>query len=185
MNTKFFFNTRDLVLASLFIALSVVFSRMFGIQVSEGLRISFAQTPIILAGVILGPIWGFAVGVIADVTGFMITPMGAFLPGITLSSGLIGLIPGLISKYVFKKNLTVVILFSVLIDMLIVNGLLTTYWLSLAFGSRTFAGWFSARIVFELGMCVVNFAVCTLIVQSLKTVLFERKAEKIKELETT
>ena len=93
MQKKKFFNTRDLVLASLFIALSIVFARLFSIRISEGLRLSFGQTPIILAGILLGPVWGLIVGALADVVGFAVAPMGAYIPGLTLTSALVGLIP--------------------------------------------------------------------------------------------
>ena len=178
MTKKKFFNTRDLVIASIFIALSVVFARMFGIRVSEGLRLSFGQTPIILAGIILGPIWGLLVGALADLVGFMAAPLGAYIPGLTLTSALIGFIPGLIYKYVFKKNVTLAIIVSVMIDMLLVNGLLATFFLSLVYSKRTFEVWFAARIYVELIMIVVQSVICSLLVVALKPVIFKNKLNK-------
>lgn len=173
MQQKKFFNTRDLVMASIFIALSVVFARLFSIRISEGLRLSFGQTPIILAGILLGPVWGLIVGALADVSGFMIAPMGAYIPGLTLTSALVGLIPGLIHKYVFKKNMTLAIVVSVIIDMLLVNGLLATFFLSLVYSKRSFGAWFVARMPVELIMTVVQSVICSLLVVALRPVLLK------------
>lgn len=174
MNKKKFFNTRDLVLASMFIALSVLFKLAFSIPVSEGLILSFKQTPIILAGIVLGPIWGLVVGALADVIGFFAKPMGfSYLPTFTVVSALIGLIPGLMYRYVFKKKLLLAVVVSVVIDMLLVNGLLATYFLALVYSMRSFGGWLSARMPVEVIMSVVQSVICILIVKAAKPVLFK------------
>ncbi len=186
MQKKKFFNTRDLVMASIFIALSVVFARLFSIKISEGLRLSFGQTPIILAGLILGPVWGMLVGGLADITGFLVAPLGAYIPGLTLTSALVGLIPGLIRKYVFKKNMPLAVIVSVVIDMLLVNGLLATYFLALVYSKRTFSAWFAARIPVELTMCIVQSVVCSLIAVGAQPVLssmYNRRLKKSEEAE--
>ena len=75
----------------------------------------------IMAGLLLGPVWGMLVGALADGVGFLVAPMGAYIPGLTLTSALIGLIPGLIRKYVFKKSIVPAVIVAVIIDMLLVN----------------------------------------------------------------
>ena len=173
MQKKKFFNTRDLVVASLFIALSIVFARLFSIRVSEGLRLSFGQTPIILSGILLGPVWGLIVGALADVVGFVVAPMGAYIPGLTLTSALVGLIPGLIYRYIFKKNMILAIVVSVIIDMLLVNGLLATWFLSMVYSKRSFMVWFSTRIPVELVMCVVQSLVTISLGVALKKTVYK------------
>lgn len=185
MQKKKLFTLRALVMAAMFVALSIVFARMFSIRVSEGLRLSFGQTPIILAGILLGPWWGLIVGVLADVAGFMIAPMGAYIPGLTLVSGLIGLIPGLIYKYVIKKNVTWAIIVSVAIDMLIVNGLLATFFLALVYSKRTFEAWLIARMPVELVMIVVQVVVCLALAKALKPVLYSRQNDEPASIEDT
>ena len=86
-----------LVLASLFIALSIILKLSFEIYLTPDLRINFTTIPIILSGVALGPIWGFAVGVLSDILNFIIKPAGPGIhPGLTFVTGLTGLIPGLV-----------------------------------------------------------------------------------------
>ena len=186
MYQKKFFNTRDLVLASIFIALSVVFTRVFSIQISPIQRIGFGQTPIMLAGIILGPIWGFLVGIVADLTGFFIAGRGGFNPAFTLIAGLIGLVPGLFSKYVFKNKMLLASTVAVVFNMLVINGVFTTYILSVFYGG-TFYARFITRIPVQVVMSVLHSVVCSLILVGIRPVLFRKLPEKpiSKKAETT
>ncbi|MBP1924502.1 ECF transporter S component (folate family) [Sedimentibacter acidaminivorans] len=96
------------VRAGLFIAMSLVLKVVFEIYIPLGgipaLRINFAQIPIMLSGILLGPTIGFCSGAIADIINFMIKPGGPFFPGFTLVSALSGFIPGLIFKYIKKEH---------------------------------------------------------------------------------
>ncbi|MEX1376540.1 MAG: folate family ECF transporter S component [Eubacteriales bacterium] len=181
MKKKNFFKLRDLVTASLFIALSIVFTRMFSIKLSDTIRLSFGQTPIILAGILLGPIWGLLVGMLSDVTGFLLAPLGAYIPGLTLVAGLVGFIPGIYKKYLFKNHIELAIIVSVIVDMLIVNGLLATFFLSLVYSKRTFMAWFASRIWIEAIMVVVQSIVCTIIAKILIKNIFIENIQPLPE----
>lgn len=91
--------TRHLVLFSLFIALNVILTRLLSVRVSiggvEGIRLGFGALPVILAGVIFGPLAGGIVGALGDVLGYFINPLGPYMPHFTLTAALTGLIPGL------------------------------------------------------------------------------------------
>lgn len=91
-----------LVYASLLTALSIVATRLLSIRIPfagvEALRIGFGPLPIILSGIWLGPFWGLLVGIAADLIGFALQPVGAYLPVITLVSGMRGLLPALIVR---------------------------------------------------------------------------------------
>lgn len=183
MNNNTNTRTKDLVTASMLIALSIIFSRFFNVPISEGLRLSFGQIPIIIAGVLLGPLWGFAVGIVSDITGYIINPMGAFMPGITLNAGLIGLIPGLMCKYILKNKTKLALVISIVINCLIVNGVFTTFWISLAYSSKNFLGWFLFRLPTELIMTVVYCGICLLLVHYLKKALFPNALTPSEELD--
>ncbi len=87
-----------LVYCSLFIALSIVL-RIFSLRIMVSgveLRFGLSSFPILLAGVMFGPLFGALVGTLADVAGFFSTvQMGAYMPHFTLVSALYGFIPGL------------------------------------------------------------------------------------------
>ena len=104
---------RDLVVKriaylGILVALNVVFTRLFSVRIAlggvEGIRLGIGGLPVIMAGILFGPIAGGVVGAIGDVTGFLISPMGAYMPHFTLSAALTGIIPALVIKYVFNKQ---------------------------------------------------------------------------------
>ncbi len=95
--------TKNLISASLLAALAVVLTRFFGFSLGT-IRISLGTIPIMLSGIIVGPLYGLATGAVADLVGYLINPMGgAYFPGFTLTAALVGFLPGLILK-VFKQN---------------------------------------------------------------------------------
>lgn len=121
---------KNLSLAAIFIALSTVLSlRPFAIHIYV-YKFSLARIPIHLSGFLLGPVYGFVVGAVSDVVGYFIDPQGgAMLWGFTLTSGLNGLIAGLITKLKLKKvNISTIIITNIL-STIICSILLNTYFL--------------------------------------------------------
>lgn len=118
------FTALSIVRAGLFIAMSLVLKVVFEIYIPlagiPALRINFAQIPIMLSGIILGPVIGFCSGAAADIINFMVKPGGPFFPGFTLVSALSGFIPGLIFKYL-KKELNFNLLNTLFISLLSVG----------------------------------------------------------------
>lgn len=118
------FTALSIVRAGLFIAMSLVLKVVFEIYIPlagiPALRINFAQIPIMLSGIILGPVIGFSSGAAADLINFMVKPGGPFFPGFTLVSALSGFIPGLIFKYL-KKELNFNLLNTLFISLLSVG----------------------------------------------------------------
>jgi ECF transporter S component (folate family) len=84
---------KRMINAAFLIAISIVLTRLLSIT-TPFFRIGFGSIPIMIAGIVLGPKYGFAVGGIADIVGFMMNPMGSFMPGFTLTAAMTGAIPG-------------------------------------------------------------------------------------------
>lgn len=63
-------------------------------------RFSLVYTMAYVAGVFLGPIVGFCVTMLGDLIPALIFPQGAWMPLITIGTGLISLIVGLSNKYI-------------------------------------------------------------------------------------
>ena len=105
---KSFFAPRRLTTMAVFIALQIVLARFAGIQVSEGLRVSFEAIPIILAGIWLGPMAGFVVGFLSDFVGTVISGYGVYFLPFAITPILNGVLPGLCYRYVFKNNMSFV-----------------------------------------------------------------------------
>ncbi|WP_175438355.1 folate family ECF transporter S component [Fusibacter sp. 3D3] len=95
-------STSSLVKAALLAAISIVLTRVFSLMVPLGglpaLRVGFGSVPIMLSGMLFGPLMGGITGFISDLLGYMMNPQGAYFPGFTLSSALFGIIPGLLFK---------------------------------------------------------------------------------------
>jgi ECF transporter S component (folate family) len=99
---------RKITLAALLASVSIVLTRFFGIVIPLGgfpsLSLDLGSVPILLSGIVLGPIFGGIVGLTSDLVGFAINPRGGiFHFGFTINSILTGVIPGLI--FVFLKNI--------------------------------------------------------------------------------
>ena len=134
---------RDIIILGLFISISVVLTRYASLRVPffgvEGVRFGFGKLPIILSGIIFGPILGFVVGALADIIGYAISPIGAYMPHFTLTSALNGLIPGIIVHYLFRNKLikrsiiNKLIFFGILISQLLIELFMIPYFLNIYF----------------------------------------------------
>jgi ECF transporter S component (folate family) len=63
---------RQMTLSAMFIALGLILERVLMIPIGEVNRIAFGSSAIILASLIVGPIFGAIVGASVDIIGFMI-----------------------------------------------------------------------------------------------------------------
>ena len=88
-------NTYTMVTCALLIALHVVLGRFLSIQ-TPVVRVGFAFVPLAISGILFGPVYGAAVGGIADLLGYVVNPMGAYHPGFTLTNALAGAVYGLL-----------------------------------------------------------------------------------------
>ncbi|MDY0234597.1 MAG: folate family ECF transporter S component [Gudongella sp.] len=144
LKTKNKIDIRTMVKAGFLVAISIVMTRFVYIMLPlagiQALRISFGDVPLMLSGILFGPLVGGLTGLAADLIGFLINPMGPYYPGFTLSSILWGVLPGLIfivlrGKKSFEKSLSFRnIVIAVAITAILVSLILNTYWLSILYG---------------------------------------------------
>ena len=132
------FTTSQITLSGLLIATSIVLTRIlsfrFAIGGLEGIRIGLGGLPLVMAGVLMGPVTGGIVGALADVIGYFINPLGAYMPHFTLASALNGIIPGLLLLHKEKENLSLKQLAGVIgFTRLIASTILPPYFLLLLF----------------------------------------------------
>ncbi len=103
-----FANTRSLTLAAMLTAMSIVigiFCKNF-MNFGEGLfRVSFENFPIILSGIIFGPVIGGLVGAVADMLSYMLSTQSFVIsPIVTLGAALVGVVSGWVSHYALKRK---------------------------------------------------------------------------------
>lgn len=92
---------RKLVLASSFVAISIVINIFFKqILGMRNFGVPFYAIPLVYGSIILGPIYGIIMGLVSDWVGFVIAPSGDFSLLFSLSSMVWGFVPGL---FLYKK----------------------------------------------------------------------------------
>ena len=100
------FPTRKLTAAALFVAMSIVLTRMLSLPLENFARLSAGNIPIFVASLWLGPFFGGAAGVLADFLGTTLFPMqGGWYPPLALGPLLTGVLPGLFVWLTRQKNL--------------------------------------------------------------------------------
>lgn len=102
-NDKKVMSTSVIVKAGFLATVSIILTRFFSIMMLLGglpaLRMGFGSIPLIMSGMMFGPLVGGITGVVADLIGYFINPMGgSFFPGFTISAALYGIISGLLFK---------------------------------------------------------------------------------------
>lgn len=151
--------TKKIVMVSMLIALSVILSRILGIEISNTQRIGFSFIPAAICGALFGP-WmaGFA-GAIGDVVGYLLKPTGGYLPGFTVTAFLVWMIYGL---FFYKKDITWPRVIGASFAAGACNLLTGTYWLT-SFMETPYLQLLSVRLPFQLLLVAVRIAVLGLI----------------------
>ena len=121
------------------IALSIILTRIASLRIAiggvEGIRIGLGRLPIILGGIIFGPLAGGLIGTFSDLLGYFINPMGAYMPHFTLTSALTGIIPAAILSLKKNEELTFFELsIAIALGQIITSLILIPYFLHILFG---------------------------------------------------
>lgn len=117
---------RALTLNGLMIALSIVLTRLMSLNIpiggGIGARIGLGHLPIVVAGIVAGPLSGALVGAAADLVGFAVWPSGPFVIWqITVISALNGVIPWVFVKLGWPQARTTRIWIGVTIARLVLS----------------------------------------------------------------
>ena len=78
-------------------ALSIVFGKYLAFNIGETFRVSLENLPIIMTSITLGPLWGAAVGLVADLVGCLMVGY-TVNPLITLGAVSVGLVSGMVYR---------------------------------------------------------------------------------------
>ena len=128
-------NVRCITLTSMFGAISVAIGSLT-VMVTAYLKIGFSFLPNQIVFYLFGPLVGGVYGAAMDILTFIVKPGGVFHPGFTFNAILTGVLYGLV---LYKRPISIHrILMANILHMIIVNFLLTTYWLTFLTGSEFF-----------------------------------------------
>ncbi|NLL19411.1 MAG: folate family ECF transporter S component [Clostridia bacterium] len=174
-------NIRVIPVLAMLVAVSIIFTRTMAVMLpiagAMTLRLSFGEIPIILAGILFGPLAGFMAGIAADLLGYMINTFGgAYIPGLTLGAGLTGLLPGLLLRNVNKDLTFWRLLSAIALTQVVVSLGMNTFWLSVTYSIPMIA-MLPARMLAQLIMIpVYTLVIHTVVNRSFVLSLRERQA---------
>ena len=94
---------KQLIISAMLVALSIVLGKLLQIPIGNSIRISFENLPIIMGGIVFGPVQGLLIGVVSDLVGCLLVGY-TINPIITVAAGLMGLIPGLLALLIKKRS---------------------------------------------------------------------------------
>lgn len=163
------FTAKNVAYLGMITAISVIANALSWPIASIGGAIAFTYIPNFVAGYFFGPGAGFLVGVLGDVLGCIIWPKGAWLPLITLASGLMGMIPGLVRYIPVAKRWHVVI--SYILVFLVCSECINAfaYWHAFAATKKTF--W--VYLIGKMQISVINM-IANLVINFMLMPVFER-----------
>ena len=163
-------STSSMAIGGLLAGMSIILTRFFAIYLVGGsVRLSFGDVPILLSGILLGPVIGGLTGAIADLAGMLMFGGGGspYFPGFTLSAILTGMIPGLVF-YKTKSGYSLwKIALTIIITSLLVSLGLNTLWLTILL-KKGFWLLLPARVTTRLIMAPIEVAVLYLILTRIK-----------------
>ena len=113
-----FGSLKVMTMAAMLTAMSVVigiFCKSF-LNFGEGLyRITFENLPILLSGIMFGPLVGGVVGAATDIISYLLSPQTYPINvAVTVGAMAVGMVSGVMSRYVFRKKTSARIIFSCL-----------------------------------------------------------------------
>ncbi len=179
---KAYFTAQRIAYLGIMVALAVL-TNIFPINFNGGSNsVSFTYTIYVLSGIFFGPVAGGIVGVLSDILGFLIAPQGPYMPLITLSSALMGVISGLVMKIPKVNNYVKIILTYLIVFFICTLGLNTLgLWILYAQGKKTFWVYVVGRAPFQAIVVAINIALTYVLYVPLKKLIFD-KVKPIKKV---
>ena len=122
-------NLQLLAVSAFLAALSIVCGKYLAFSVGNVLRFSFENLPILLTGMMFGPIVGMTVGVVADLIGCVMVAY-PINPIVTLGAACIGLLSGILFRFTKRLPILWQTCITVILTHLVASVVVKTYGLS-------------------------------------------------------
>lgn len=139
------FNTYALTVCALLTALGVVLARVLTLIPAETTRISLEAVPIVLSGLLFGPIPGAVVGFAADLIGCLFSPFG-YNPIFCVPPILYGLCAGLFRPWLTRKCSPLRLAAAFLPAVVLGSILYQSFALAMIYGGEARQAYFLARL---------------------------------------
>ncbi len=125
------FSAKIIAVMGILVALEVIIARFGTIRPAESLKLSLDFIPIAAAAILFGPVPAMIIGILADILGAFLFPVGPYFPGFTLTAALTGLMYGL---FLHKSQAMPRVILAVLLQQWILSLFVNTFWLKLLYG---------------------------------------------------
>ena len=122
-------NLQLLAVSAFLAALSIICGKYLALSLGNVLRFSFENLPILLAGMMFGPLVGMTVGVVADLIGCVMVAY-AINPLVTLGAACVGLLSGVLFHVTKKLPLVWQTCITVILTHLVASVLVKTFGLA-------------------------------------------------------
>jgi len=148
-----------LIRCAMLVAMEVMLNRFVSIK-TPFLKIGLSFVPVVMGGMLYGPIGGAVVGGLGDMIGAILFPDGPYHPGFTFCGAAMGALYGLFLRQRPGEKGAVRLWPDVIVPVaancIVFALLLNTLWISQLYDSKTYWGYFVSRIPQELGMGAVK-----------------------------
>ena len=128
-------HTRTLATLALLCAMEIVLARFCVIWITNSIKITFEAIPILTAGLLFGPVAGAVVGAVSDILGAGLLSGLGWLPVLTVTPTLLGVMAGLLRPLVWKRLTLPRLLLVTGLGFVLGSMFWTTWWLSTLYGT--------------------------------------------------
>ena len=168
-------NTKKLVLTALFAAIGVVLPQAFHMIPNAGSVILPMHIPVLIAGFLVGPVYGLVCGIITPLLSHLIfsMPPAPVLPGMLCELAVYGLMSGLLNKVIKMENQLAkayVVLIGAMLCGRITYGILNA--LIFRAGSYSMQAWLSAAFVTAIPGIIIQLLLIPILVIRLRRLAY-------------
>ncbi len=96
--------TRELCTLAMLLSITAILGIFFTVRIGEGIKIPTKFLPVAISGMLFGPFWGGIIGALADILAYLVNPVGAFMPQITLVEFLYGFTYGMFLRNINRNG---------------------------------------------------------------------------------
>ena len=168
-------NLRLLAVSAFLAALSIICGKYLALSLGNVLRFSFENLPILLSGMMFGPVAGALVGAVADVIGCIMVAY-PINPLVTLGAACIGLLGGLLFHVTKKLPLLWQTCITVILTHLVASVIIKTFGLAAYYDMP-----FHVLLLYRLlNYAIVGVAEWLLLYTVLKNKALRRRFEELR-----
>ena len=163
---KLIFTPKMLTVMGVLIALEVVIAQFITFRPTQSIKLSLDFVPIVMAGILYGPVPAMLISILADILGAFIFPVGPYFPGFTVTAAFTGLLYGAL---LHEKQTMPLVAVSVGLQQWVLSLLLNTFWLHILYG-MPYLPTLLGRLVQVAIMTVVQIVFIPIIARTIQTI---------------